>query len=161
MADGSGGGSSEHTADEPGGDHAAFLDGERPGDVLISLPDDAVSTPESLADHGHRVDGGTVLVLDGERGRGIFQQATGIDPMSFARTAMQTEGSIERDCTGGTCPDAAEDEDHSVRFVFAFAEAENPEVGGLYAEGDVIHAYAHCECGENYSHKWVVGTRRG
>jgi hypothetical protein len=29
-------------------------------------------------------------------------------------------------------------------------------VGGLYAEGAVVHAYAHCECGTSYSDRWVV-----
>ena len=53
------------------------------------------------------------------------------------------------------------DADHGVEFVFAFAEEQNEEVGGRYAEGDVIHAYAHCACGENYSQKWVVGEHDG
>ena len=26
----------------------------------------------------------------------------------------------------------------------------------LYAEGDVIHAYAACDCGTTYSDRWVV-----
>jgi hypothetical protein len=136
-----------------------FLRGERPDDVLIYLPDRSVSNPESLADHGERVDDGTVLVLPGEQGRSAFQQATGVDPMTFAQRAMQTDGDIDRDCTGATCPKAAPDEDskdHRPRFVFAFAEAQNEEVGGLYAEGPVVHAYVHCECDAAFSDRWVA-----
>jgi hypothetical protein len=29
-------------------------------------------------------------------------------------------------------------------------------VGGVYAEGDVVHAYAQCACGTAYSDRWVV-----
>ncbi|MFW6382849.1 MAG: DUF5807 family protein, partial [Haloferacaceae archaeon] len=67
-----------------------------------------------------------------------------------------TEGLIDADLTGGTCPEEASGGEHTPRFVFAFAEERNEEVGGIYAEGDVIHAYAHCECGTSYSDKWVV-----
>lgn len=40
--------------------------------------------------------------------------------------------------------------------MFAFAEEQNGEVGGLYAEGEVIHAYVACTCGQRYSDKWVA-----
>jgi len=75
--------------------------------------------------------------------------------MEFAKTAMGAEGEIARLLDDGACPFTEEnpDDDHEIRFIFAFAEAQNEEVGGLYAEGDVIHAYAHCTCGESYSHK--------
>jgi len=69
---------------------------------------------------------------------------------------------IESTLAGGVCPDAgdpdaeATTDDHHIEFGFAFAEAENQEVGGLYAEGDVIHAYAHCSCGTDFSQKWVA-----
>jgi hypothetical protein len=88
-----------------------------------------------------------------------------MDAMQFAKGAMGTEGDIAADLSGGVCPasesaaESAEGEDHAVQFVFAFAEEQNEEVGGLYAEGDVIHAYAHCDCGESFSHKWVTGER--
>ena len=137
-----------------------FLAGERPDDVLIFLSDEAVSDPGSLADHGETVEGGVVLVLPGEQARSAFQAATGIDPMGFARRAADTDGTVAPDLTGGECPAAAEgDADHDARFVFAFAEAENPDAGGLYAEGDVIHAYVSCACGQTYSDKWVAGER--
>ncbi|WP_214676352.1 DUF5807 family protein, partial [Escherichia coli] len=38
----------------------------------------------------------------------------------------------------------------------AFAEAQNEEVGGIYAEGDVIHAYAKSSEGAAFSDRWVV-----
>jgi len=144
------------------GDRAAFLTGDRPEEVLVYLDGDAVSSPGALDAHAERVDGGFALVLPGEEGRGIFRRATGIDPMAFAREAMATEGEVSRDCTGGVCPNGegkreGKREDHRAQFVFAFAEAENPEAGGLYAEGDVIHAYVACTCGEAYSEKWVAG----
>ncbi|MFB6172769.1 MAG: DUF5807 family protein [Haloarculaceae archaeon] len=138
---------------------AAFLRGDRPDDVLVYLPDRSVSDPDALADHGERAADGTVLVLPGERGRAAFQRATGIDPMTFAQRAMQTEGEIDPDCTGGTCPAADPGDppgDHRIRFVFAFAEEQNEEAGGRYAAGDVVHAYAHCSCGAAYSDRWVV-----
>jgi hypothetical protein len=49
-------------------------------------------------------------------------------------------------------------QEHHPEFVFAFAEAQNEEVGGMYAEGDVIHAYAYCSCGTAYSDKWVADS---
>ena len=82
-------------------DREAFLAGERPDDVLMYVADEAVSGIDSLADVGERVEGGAVLVVDGERGRSAFQRATGLDPMAFAREAMDTEGIVDPDCTGG------------------------------------------------------------
>jgi len=134
----------------------AFLAGERPADVHIFLHEDRVANVEALEPHGERVDAGVVLLLDGAKGREVFADATGIDPMALAREAMGTEGSVDRDCTGGTCPSCgAEDPE----FVFAFAEEQNEEAGGLYAEGPVIHAYVACGCGERYSEKWVAGEQ--
>jgi hypothetical protein len=132
-----------------------FLAGERPSDVHIFLHETAVSDIEALSDHGERVDDGLVLVMDGERARGVFQRATGIDPMGFAREAMDADGDVDADCTDAVCPEG-DDEDHHPRFVFAFAEEQNEEVGGLYAEGPVIHAYVSCACGQAYSDKWAA-----
>jgi len=144
----------------------SFLAGDSPDDVLMYLSETAVSNVETLAKRGERVPGGVVLVVDGERGRAAFERAVGVDPMAFAGTAMRTEGRIDPDCTGGVCPDAetggpvmGNDTDHSIRFLFAFAEERNEEAGGLYAEGDVVHAYAQCSCGAAYSEKWVAGER--
>lgn len=144
--------------------YEAFLAGERPDDVLLYLADDVVGDPDALGDVAEDVDDGVVLVVPGDEGRGAFERATGIDPMDFAGVAMQTEGHVDRDCTEGDCPSAEAEagtapgaETHDLRFVFAFAEERNEEVGGLYAEGDVIHAYASCACGETYSDKWVAG----
>ncbi|WP_336001669.1 DUF5807 family protein [Halorientalis halophila] len=133
-----------------------FLAGERPDDVLLYFDERAVDGMDRLAKVGESTDDGVVLVLDGEEGRTAFQRATGVDPMTLAQSAMGNEGEITDGCTGGNCPDAAEGGDHYARFVFAFAEAENEDVGGLYAEGDVVHAYAQCECGTTYSEKWVA-----
>jgi hypothetical protein len=139
-------------------DRAAFLAGDRPEDVLIYLDEAAVSNPDALEAHGDRVEGGIVLVLPGDTARSVFQEAAGIDPMAFAKQAMGTEGTIDPDCTGGTCPEG-EGPDHEARFVFAFAEEQNEDVGDIYAEGDVIHGYVSCSCGTAYSDKWVVGER--
>jgi hypothetical protein len=149
----------------------AFLAGDRPDDVALYLADAYVDDPETLADRGVRVDGGVVLVVDGERGRRVFSSITGADAMGFAREAGGVEGEIAPDLSGGACPehdiedgqeggdDSATGNDHAARLVFAFAEAQNEDVGGIYAEGDVIHAYARCACGAGYSHRWVAGDR--
>ena len=133
-----------------------FLAGERPDDVAFFLHEAAVSGIDALAEKGERTDDGVVLVVPGDTGRAAFQSATGIDPMGFAKEAMGTEGEVSRDLTGGVCPEG-EGEGHEARLVFAFAEEQNEEVGDLYAEGDVVHAYVACECGERYSEKWVAG----
>lgn len=135
---------------------AEFLAGERTEDVAFYLADIAVDEPEKLDGFGERVDDGRILVVDGEAGRGAFQSATGTDAMEFAKRAMATEGEIDRSLTGGRCPDEGEGEDHDVRFVFGFAEAQNEGVGGIYADGDVIHAYAQCACGTAYSDRWIA-----
>lgn len=136
---------------------AAFLAGELPDDVALYLADTAVDEPDRLADHGVRVDGGVVLVVTGERGRTVFQSLTGGNVMEFAQRAGNRDGEIDPELAGGRCPDATGegDTDHSARFVFAFAEPQNDEVGDIYADGDVIHAYAQCECGTAYSERWV------
>lgn len=130
----------------------AFLAGNRPQDVHIYLHEDTIENATPLEPYAEQVSDGLVLVLDGTDARGLFSRVTGIDIMEFARDAMNTDGEIDGDCTGGTCPSCGE----SPRFVFAFAEEQNEEVGGIYAEGSVIHAYASCPCGERYSSKWVA-----
>ncbi|MDG5775552.1 DUF5807 family protein [Haloarculaceae archaeon H-GB2-1] len=139
-------------------DRAEFLAGDRPDDVHIFLARHVVSNPDALAaqDYGEKVDGGIVLVLPGDEARGSFRNATGIDVMGFAQEAMGTEGDIDGECITATCPEAEGEEDHHTEFIFAFAEEQNEEVGGIYAEGDVIHAYASCSCGASYSDKWNV-----
>jgi hypothetical protein len=155
--------------DTTGEEHGAlgeFLAGERLDDVAIFLADDYLDADGRLAEIGDAVDGGVVLVVPGEKGRRAFASGTGMDAMEFARMAMNADGEIAPLLNDGDCPeddaaDAVESDGdaHSVQFVFAFAEEQNDGVGGLYAEGDVMHAYAHCACGANYSHKWVVGER--
>jgi len=157
-------------------DLESFLACERPEDVALFVAESYVDDVEPLTEYGTRVDEGVVIVVDGERGRNAFQAATGNDAMAFAKRAMGREGTIARDLTSGHCPDRdddleydpeADDEvpvwedaaDHRTKFVFAFAEEQNEEVEGLYAEGDVIHAYAQCSCGTAYSRKWLAGER--
>ncbi|WP_281194890.1 DUF5807 family protein [Halorubrum sp. F4] len=151
-----------------------FLAGDRLDDVVFYVSDAFLEDDSRLREVGTETDDGVRLVLDGETGRSAFQAGTGMGAMEFAKEAMAAEGEIARSLDAGECPFAGDDaadaadadgddapagDDHEVRFVFAFAEGENPEVGGLYAEGDVIHAYAHCTCGESYSRKWIVGDR--
>ena len=151
-------------------DREAFLAGERPDDVAIYVGDAAVDDPDRLAAYGERLDDGVLLVVDGDRGRNVFGAATGVDPMAFARQAMGTTGEIDRELTAATCPETRADSDledddseanagesaHELRYLFSFAEAQTDEVDGIYAEGDVIHAYAQCSCGTAYSDRWVV-----
>lgn len=132
-----------------------FLSGDRLDDVLIFIGEGELSD-SGLAEHGEQCDGGVVLVLDGETGRTVFERATGVEAMTFANSAMNTDGTIERDCLGGACPSGQPNADHQVRFLLAFTEAKNPDVGGIYAEGDVLHAYATCACGTTYTDKWVI-----
>lgn len=138
--------------------HTEFLAGERLDDVLFFLHEDAVSNPGALAEYAEPVGDGLVLILPGDDGRSAFQSATGIDPMGLAQEAMKTDGTVHDDLTDANCPVGEEEPaaNHTTRFVFAFAEAQNEEVGGVYAKGDVIHAYAVCACGERYSDKWVI-----
>lgn len=137
-------------------DREAFLSGERPSDVHIYLHEDSVSEIEALESYGERTDDGIVLVMDGEQARGVFQKSTGIDPMALAQEAMKTDGEVSPECTDGTCPDEGDGDGHEPKFIFAFAEEQNEAVGGIYAEGPVIHAYVACECGTRYSDKWAV-----
>lgn len=139
---------------------AAFLAGERPDDVALYLSSSFVDDVEALADRGERTDDGVVLVVAGERGRRVFQSMTGMDAMEFAGNAMQHPGTIDHDLTAGECPNAAAGpRDHDVEFTFAFVEAQNKDVGGLYAEGDVVHAYVYCSCGTAYADKWVAADQ--
>jgi len=142
-------------------ERAAFLAGERPDDVFMYFHEGSLSDIDALAGHGQRVDDGIVLVVEGDSGRSAFERATGIDPMAFAKRAMSTDGEVDPDCTGGTCPEDDEDgtDGHRAKFVFAFAQAQNEDVDGIYQEGDVIHAYVSCTCGAAYSQKWLAGER--
>jgi hypothetical protein len=141
-------------------DLTAFLAGDRLDDVAIYVADSFFDGDHPLSTAGSDVDGGVVLVVAGETGREAFADSTGLDPMAFAKQAMDRTGEIDDRLAGGACPDGEEApaDDHHIEFVFAFAEAENQEVGGLYAEGDVIHAYAHCACGTDFSQKWLVDS---
>ncbi|WP_251329319.1 DUF5807 family protein [Haloplanus pelagicus] len=130
----------------------AFLAGDRLDHVALFLTDDYLDDDGTLAEYGTAVEDGVVLVVPGEKGRQLFSAGTGMDAMAFAKEAMGTEGDIDHGLTGGACPDCGE----GVAFVLAFAEARNEEVGGIYAEGDVIHAYAACPDGTAFSDRWVV-----
>ena len=143
------------TAGDTAACYESFLAGDRPDDVLVYLHEGGIGSVEDLLEIGIRVEDGVVLVLPGTEGKAAFGSATGLDPMEFAGAAMDTDGEIDDDCTGGACP-AGDGDDHYVRFVFAFAEEQNEGAGGLYAEGDVMHAYAACDCGTTYSEKWVL-----
>ena len=134
----------------------SFLRGERPDDILIYLHEEGIGSMDSLAEIGVQVDDGIVLVLPGEEGRAAFQRATGLDAMDFAGMAMDTDGEIDADCTGGSCPDSDGSGEHYAKFVFAFVEEQNEAVGGIYADGDVRHGYAACACGTTYSEKSVL-----
>lgn len=137
---------------------ASFLAGDRPDDVALYLSESFVDDVDALADRGERTDHGVVLVVAGDRGRSVFKSMTGMDAMDFAGRAMQQPGTVAHDLTAGECPNAADGpQDHDVQFTFAFAEEQNQEVGGLYAEGDVVHAYVYCACGTAYADKWVAG----
>ncbi len=131
---------------------ADFLDGELPDDVALFLAEGSVDGVEKLAAHGERVDGGVLVVVSGQNGRNAFTAATGLDAFTFAQEAMDREGEVARDLSGGGCPDCELDPE----FVFAFVEEENEEAGGLYAEGSVLHAYARCACGVAYADRWVA-----
>lgn len=144
-------------AADPEAAYRAFLAGDRPEDVLVFLHEEAVGDPDALGGLATAVEEGLVAVLPGGEGRAAFERAVGLDPMDFAGTAMRTDGEVDRDCTGGVCPND-ESGTHRVRFLFAFAEERNEAVGGLYAEGDVVHAYAACDCGTTYSDRWVAST---
>lgn len=137
-------------------DHEAFVAGDRPDDVLVYLPEAVLGNPDALADVGEPVEGSVVIVVPGEEGPGALESAVGVDPMDFAQDAVGNEGTVARDCTDATCPAGEGAAGHDLQFLFAFAEAENPDAGDRYAEGDVIHAYAQCACGERYSDRWVV-----
>jgi hypothetical protein len=138
---------------------AEFLSGDRLDDVALFVSHDYLDDQGKIANLGDPVDDGVVLVVEGDKGRQAFSAGTGLDAMQFAKGAMQNDGRVDADLGGGVCPDAGDDEGHEVEFVLAFSEAQNEEVGGVYADGDVIHAYAHCTCGTSFSDRWVVGER--
>lgn len=135
-------------------EYEAFIAGRRPDDVLFFLAETDDDLDGSVPDDGHAVPGGRVYVVPGDRGRRAFSAATGTDVMSFARSAMGTTGEIDTGLNRGTCPECGET-DHP-RHLFAFAEARNEDVGGMYARGPVVHAYAACPCGAVYSDRWVA-----
>lgn len=138
-------------------DLETFLAGRAPDYVAIVLADTVVDDPATLDEHAEPVDGGRALVLGGARGRSVFREATGQDPMAFARAAGDREGRVERDLSGGDCPEAGADAvGHDPHIVLSFAQAQDEDVGGLYAEGPVVHAYVQCACGARYADKWVV-----
>lgn len=146
----------------------AFLAGERPDDVAIYLSESGLRNADALADRAEAVEGGYVLVLSGERGRQVFSVVAGEPPMEFAQEASERDGAVDRDLTGGRCPEApaAEEVDgaggvdapaHEPRFLLAFVQEQTEGAGERYEEGDVVHAYVRCDCGAAYSDRWLVG----
>ncbi|ELZ01500.1 hypothetical protein C482_06989 [Natrialba chahannaoensis JCM 10990] len=156
-----------------------FLAGERPDDIALFLAESYVSD-DRLESFGESVEDGVLIIVDGDRGRNAFEAATDSQAMEFAQSAMGLEGLIDSDLAGGRCPerpagDATSDGDacgegdnhdhnhdhdheHNIQYVFAFAEEQNEDVGGIYADGDVVHAYAQCSCGTAFSDRWNVQT---
>jgi hypothetical protein len=135
-----------------------FLAGDRPDDIALYLSESFLDADSRLRNVGPETGNGVVVVVDGETGRRAFAAGTDMEAMEFAQSATQTEGDIDGNLNGGNCPEADEGDasEHQTEFVFAFAEEQKEDVGGLYAEGAVVHAYAQCECGVSYSDKWVV-----
>lgn len=141
-----------------------FLAGERPDDVAIYLADDVVDDPEKLLPYGERTDDGVLLILDGQKGRSVFQKATGVGPMAFAKQSGDRSGLVYDDLTGGTCPELAEaknpnPDDHRARFLLSFVQPQTEGVADRYEEGDVVHAYVQCACGTAYSNWWIAGEK--
>ncbi|MFB6163290.1 MAG: DUF5807 family protein [Halococcoides sp.] len=143
-------------------DQAGFLAGRCPGHVAIYLADETVTDQGSIESFGERVDGGVILVVEGDRGRSAFETAIGEDPMAFARSAGDRDGTVDRDLTGGTCPEATDADDgtdadaHRAQVIFAFVQEQLDDAEGPYTEGDVLHAYVRCACGVDYSEKWII-----
>lgn len=136
----------------------AFLAGERPDDIAIYLADDVLTgDTTALTERGERLDDGVFLVVDGDRGRDLFDDLLGIDAMAFAGEAMQTDGEVAHDLRAGTCP-VANGGDHHLSVLLSFVEPAHEDVGGRYAEGAVVHAYAACTCGQTYADRWTVDT---
>ena len=137
--------------------YEAFVAGERPDDVAVFAADSVVDDDDAFVDRAMPLGDGHLLVVSGDRGRAVFDRAASEPVMAFAREAGRTEGRVDRDLAGADCPDA-DGGDHAVAVLFAFCEPRNPEVGGRYAEGDVLHAYVECVCGRRYSDRWVIGA---
>lgn len=131
----------------------AFRDGKRPDDIAFYVADAIVDQPERLKSVGTAVGDGTIFVLPGSKGRDVFKQTTGEAAMEFAGQAMKHSGDIAATLDAGHCPACEQD---AVELVLAFVEQAHPEVGGRYADGPVLHAYARCGCGEYYSDSWSV-----
>lgn len=137
-----------------------FLAGDRPDDIALYVADSMLSgDADDLTEYGERVDDGMVLVVPGDQGRSLVAEVLDVDAMAFAQEAMGQDGDVAPDLTTGSCPvndpDAA---GHAVQFVFSFVEPTHEDVGGRYAEGPVVHAYAACSCGHAYSDRWTVDT---
>lgn len=140
-------------------DREAFCAGERPDHVALFVADDALEADASLPADAEPVDGGQFLVVPGRRGRALFAEAVGEDVMAFARAAGDRTGRVDVDLLDGTCPDA-DGGTHGLAVLFSFVEAQNEELGGRYAAGDVVHAYVRCRCGTRYADRWVAGADR-
>lgn len=136
--------------------YEAFRSGDRPDHVFIFLSESAIEDAPTTPGTGEELDGGRGYVLRGTAGRTAFADATRTDVMAFARAAMDAEGTIEPTLERGTCPACGSSS--TPIYLFAFAEEQNEAVGGRYAEGAVVHAYARCPCGTDYSDRWVVDS---
>ncbi|MFB6133998.1 MAG: DUF5807 family protein [Halanaeroarchaeum sp.] len=139
----------------------AFRRGDRPDDVALYLAGETVSDLEELLaqPYAQKAGDGVIIVTEGDRGRAVFEQFTGEEAMTFTGAAMQRDGTIAPSLAGGRCPDDEGGTDHDPVFVFSFVEEQNEDVGGLYADGDVVHAYAQCSCGTAYADKWIADER--
>jgi len=142
-------------------DQEAFLAGRCPDHVGIYHAEETLTDRGSIERFGERVAGGVMLVVEGDRGRAAFEKAIGEDPMAFARSAGDRDGRVDRDITGGSCPESVgEDGDdeggHRAQVIFAFVQEQLDDADGIYTEGDVMHAYVRCACGVDYSEKWLI-----
>ena len=131
-----------------------FLAVNRHDDIVLFLSEHVVDEHSAIRDQALSVETGCVLTISGTRAQQIVESAIGMGPMAFAKKAMGTRVHVDRELKDAACPSGHTD--HETEFILAFSEAENQAVGGLYAQGPVIHAYTQCSCGALAADKWVA-----
>lgn len=134
-----------------------FIAGEKPKHILLYHGIGAGKLPDQAAKLAHDIEDGHVMVLPAAMAQEIADKVLIPDLSTFSERSRERGGAIESFLTAGTCPEAMDNgKGHTLEQIFAFVQPKDELLGGIYAKGDVMHAYALCSCQTYYSDRWVV-----
>ncbi|WP_254280489.1 DUF5807 family protein [Haloarcula marina] len=141
--------------------HEQFIAGNRPGHIMLFQHENATSLPDDASKVAKNAAEGKMIIQPAVMARDLIDKVLVPNISQFTELSQKRQGNIEPYLTSGDCPEANSnhDEDHIIEQLFAFVQPKHNSLGGIYADGDVMHAYARCSCQVHYSDRWVIASK--